>query len=240
MLKYLTEMNILNQFCVYFLCSLIKSHTLKFIRLSILFLVFFFSITLHAQKNRNFTGKIVYENQYESNVTGMDGTMLSSMMGSKWTYFIKGGNYKFEMNGMHIQSQYYDPLEFKLYTKFANMDTLTWIDVREDVNEVLSHELLKTDEFIMGLKCNALVLTTSRGKETYYFNRRVSADPLDFQKHKFLNMAYVLKHTNSIPLKIVLEIEEMNFTSTAVEIEELELEDGIFKVPDVPKKPSNF
>jgi hypothetical protein len=195
----------------------------------------------NGQKNKDFEGRISYQNKYESNVTGMENTMLASMMGQKWDYYInRDGAYLFEMNGAHIQKQYYNPEEYKLYVKFTKSDTLSWIDVREDVNEVINHELVKTDLFVLGYRCNALILKTSRGTETYYFNRNIKATPETFQKHKFLNMAYVLKHTESIPLKIVLENEEMDFTSTATEIEEMEFEDDFFDIPDAPARPSTF
>jgi len=205
-------------------------------------LCFFLLITTitNAQKRKAFEGKIVYENKFESNVSGMSNEMLGSMLGTTWDYFITSDRYKFEMNGMHIQKQFYNPEEFKLYTKFVSSDTMAWIDVREWNTEIISHELIKTEEVILGHKCNALVLTTNKGKETYYFNRHIKADAELFKKHKFLNMAFVLNYTESIPLKIILESNEMNLESTATDIEPLSFESGAFAIPNLPSKPSSF
>ena len=213
---------------------------MKVSRLLIPVLFMIFTVEATAQKSKAFVGKIVYKNSFESKVPRISSEMMGSMMGQQWDYYISRDRYKFIMNGMHIEKQFYDPDELRLYTKFTSSDTLTWIDVTEWHEEIRSHELIHTEEFILGHKCNALILYTEQGKETYYFNKHIKADADYFQKHKFLHMSFVLKMTGSIPLKIVLENSEMNLISEAVEIEELELDRSDFDLPDLPSQPSTF
>ena len=164
----------------------------------------------------------------------------NGMMGTVQEYYIKEDKYKSVTNGTYAQFMTFVPSENRLYAKFSSADTLYWFDVTVGNSEVERTEFIKTNERILGMKCKILVLYTSKGKETYYYNKHLKADPLYFQKHRFANWSTVVSRTHALPLKVILESEQFNLTSTAVEIEETELEDAFFELPDLPKKVSPF
>jgi hypothetical protein len=57
-------------------------------------------------------------------------------------------------------------------------------------------------------------------------------DPKMFVNHKFANWYYYISKSNAVPLKIEIDIAQFTMTSTAVKVNPVKLEAGIFQLPE--------
>jgi len=190
---------------------------------------------------QNFEGKIVYRNSYISKLPQVQDIQFTAMMGSVQEYFIKGGNYKSVTNGTFAQMQFYIQSDNRLYSKFAISDTLFWTDAVNDSDPVSKFSVLKDQEIVMGIRCDAIVIETKSGKATYYFNTMYAVDPYQYKNHRFGNWAFLMDKIKALPLKIVMENSQFKLVSIATEVKEQELDSNMFKLPDgTVIKPSPF
>lgn len=209
--------------------------TRKVLLLSVLTLV-----VLTGIKAQGFEGKIAYQNAYTSKIPNATSEQFTAMMGSTQEYFIKGDSYKSVMNGSYSQWQLYVPSENRLYSKLAVSDTLMWSDGNSNPDESVKYEIQKSEVEILGYKCDALVVQTKTGKTTYYFSKKIKVDPKLYENHQYGNWALVIGQIKSLPLKIEMETPQFTLVSEAIEVQEMELEDSFFDLPEVPAKKSPY
>jgi hypothetical protein len=196
------------------------------------------SICLHAQ---SFEGVIVYKNTYTSKLPQVPDAQFNAMMGTTQEYSIKGGNYKSSTNGSFMQMQLYRQAENKLYGKTAMSDTLYWFDGNANPDEVTDFKILKNQEEILGVKCDAISVTTKTGSVTYYFNTKYGVDASLYKGHKFGNWFFLLEKSKSLPLKMIMETTQFKLVSLATEVRPAKLADALFNLPaGAVTKPSPF
>lgn len=191
---------------------------------------------------QNFEGKVIYQNTFKSKLPNVTDDMLTQMMGTSLEYNLKKGNYKTVTNGTFLLWQLYLQKENKLYTRFSNSNTVFWNDGAENKDEVLKADVNKNALEILGHKCDELVLTCKSGIQKYYFTSKFKVDPKLFENHKFGNFyEYVLK-SKAVPLKITIENIQFSMESVATSVEELQIDEELFKLPDdavLEKNPYN-
>ncbi|HEY9195061.1 MAG TPA: hypothetical protein VIM77_02310, partial [Mucilaginibacter sp.] len=73
-----------------------------------------------------FEGKIIYNNTIKSKVPNISDEQFTTMMGSIQNYYVKGGDYRSELNGTLLQWQLYINKDNKLYTKMSNSTAALW------------------------------------------------------------------------------------------------------------------
>lgn len=183
------------------------------------------SISTFAQ---NFEGEIVYANTYKSKSMLVSDEQLTSMMGAKQNYFMKGAEYKSVMNGKLVEWQLYNSKENKLYNKMGNTETVYWNDAAVNPDEVQKAELHKEVTNILGYKCDELVLTCKSGMQKYYFNSNLVIDAKLFVNHKYGNWYAYLQKTNAVPLKIIIDSDQFTIESVATEVKPGKIEDKFF------------
>lgn len=127
-----------------------------------------FAFTSLFASAQNFEGKIVYHNTYTSKSPRVKDEQLNSMMGTRQDYYVKGGNYKSEMNGTLVLWQLYINKDNKLYDKLASSPTVLWNSGDVNNDEVISSEIHKGTTTILGYLCDELVLTCKSGIQKYY------------------------------------------------------------------------
>ena len=184
-----------------------------------------FGMSAFAQ---NFEGEIVYANTYKSKSALVSDEQLTSMMGSKQYYFMKGADYKSLMNGKLVEWQLYLSKENKIYNKMSASETVYWNDASVNDDEVLKSEVHKEATTILGYKCDELVLTCKSGVQKYYFNSKLAIDAKMFVKHKFGNWYAFLEKANAVPLKMTVDNAQFSMESVATEIKPGKLEDKTF------------
>jgi hypothetical protein len=191
---------------------------------------------------QNFEGKVNYQNTFKSKIPNVTDDMLTQMMGASLEYTQKGGDYKTTSNGTFLLWQLYVQKDNKLYTKFANSNSIFWNDGAENKDEVLKTEINKKAVEILGHKCDELILTCKSGVQKYYFTSKFKLDPKLFENHKFGNFYdYVLK-SKAVPLKITIDNVQFTMESVATSVETQKIDDELFQLPEgavLEKNPYN-
>ena len=188
---------------------------------------------------QNFEGEIIYQNNIESRIQGVTDAQLTSVVGSRQEYYIKDGHYKSVMNGQSIIMQLYDWTTNRIYNKMAKSDTLYWFNAATNTDDIISHEIKRNAETILGINCDALILKTKYGATTFYFGDNYKLDTNKFLNHEYGNWAFFVKNAGALPLKMVIESDKFKMISTAIEIKPMKLEGNFFSIaPEVPIKQS--
>lgn len=189
------------------------------------------ALTCLIASAQSFEGKIVYSNAIKSKIPNVSDAQFTTMMGNTLNYYIKGGDYKSEMNGTMMQWQLYVNADNKLYSKMSNSEAVLWNDGAVNADEVISTELHKAVIDILGYKCDELVLTCKSGVQKYYFTSGVPVDSKLYINHQFGNWYTVLSKTNAIPLKMTIDNAQFYIESTATEIKPGKLDAAMFALP---------
>jgi len=164
---------------------------------------------------------------------------LEAMIGNKQEYLIKGGNYKSFLNGQSITMQLYDYKTNRIYSRKPKSDTLFWFDASTNTDEVVSFEIKKNVEEILGNQCDAIIMKTKTGTTTIFYSSRFKVDSKIYENHHYGNWAFYVGKTKSLPLKTIIETNSFRMESTATEIKSLELESDYFNIePKTPIKKS--
>jgi hypothetical protein len=194
----------------------------------LLLLAILCSVASFAQ---SFEGKITYKNKYKSKMPNVTDAQLTSMMGGKYEYFTKNGDYKSTTNGLMLQWQLYVNKDNKLYNKMASSETLTWYDGSVNKDSILKVELNEAVTDIIGYKCDELIFTCTSGVQKYYFSKKIAVDPKQFVNHKFMNWYEYISRSNALPLKAVVDNAQFTWESIATEVQEMKLEKSFFELP---------
>jgi hypothetical protein len=182
-----------------------------------------------------FEGKIIYQNTYQSNLPNVNNDQFTAMMGTRYEYLIKGGDYKSSSNGSMIQWQLYINKDNKFYLKMSNSETIFWNYGNINPDSILSVELNKGVTEILGYMCDEVIFTCKSGVQKYYFNQKIAVDISLFQNHLFGNWYDFLKVSKSHPLKSIVETPQFTITSEAIAIEEMNLDAKVFQLPENAK-----
>ena len=189
------------------------------------------AITCLMASAQSFEGKITYSNIIKSKLPNVSDTQFTTMMGSIQNYYVKGGDYRSDLNGTLLQWQLYINADNKLYNKMSNSEAIFWNDGAANADEVISTELHKAVIDILGYKCDELVLTCKSGIQKYYFTSKVPVDSKLFINHKFGNWYTILSKTNAMPLKMTIDNAQFYIESTATELKPGNLDATLFALP---------
>ena len=196
---------------------------------------FFFAIaliiTISNVNAQSFEGVITYQNTYKSKVPSFTDQQWQSIVGSQNEYYIKGGNYKSVMNGSVIASYLYLSKDNKLYSEFQDGNIMYWSDASINKDSVISFELKKNAVRILSYNCDELILHTRQGTEVYDFAPGLVVDPTLYAHHNFGNWNYYLKIAKAMPLRMVIEQDQVIITSEATSVRPLKLDSDFFLLP---------
>jgi hypothetical protein len=195
------------------------------------FFTFAFAFACLLATAQDFEGKIVYRNTYKSKSPAQSDEQLNSMMGTEQNWYLKGGNYKSELNGSVINWQVYLNRDNKVYSKFAGSDMLFWNDGAVNPDEVISTEIRRGAADILGYRCDELVLTCKSGVQKYYFSSKLPVDSKLFKNHQFGNWHAYLAKANAVPLKIVIDSPQFTLESVATAVQPMKLNQALFGLP---------
>ncbi|HEY9195573.1 MAG TPA: hypothetical protein VIM77_04885, partial [Mucilaginibacter sp.] len=178
-----------------------------------------------------FEGKIIYSNTIKSKVPNISDEQFTTMMGSIQNYYVKGGDYRSELNGTLLQWQLYINKDNKLYTKMSNSTAALWNDGAANADDVISSEVHSGVTEILGYKCDELVVTCKSGVQKYYYTAKLPVDSKLYASHKFGNWGFIMSKTNAVPLKILIDNAQFSMESTATEIKPGKLDAALFTLP---------
>jgi hypothetical protein len=152
------------------------------------------------------------------------------MIGSKQEYLIKGGSYKSFLNGQSVTMQQYDYRTNRIYNKTPKSDTLYWFDASINTDKVVSFEVKKNAEKVLGNLCDVIIMKTQTGTTTIFYSSRYKIDSKAYENHHYSNWAFYVEKTQSLPLKTIVESNSFRMESTATEIKPLELGAEYFNI----------
>ena len=184
---------------------------------------------------QSFEGTITYSNSFKSKSPSLKDEQLATMMGTKQEYSIKGGNYKSIFNGTFVKMQLYKNIENRSYTLTGKSDTLYWENYGVNKDAAIKYEVRNSNEKIMGLPCDLLIVQTPKSKTYYYYNKKYGINSELFKRQAYGNWYYIISKTKALPLKTVYENDLFVLTSTAVKISPVKLQLSSFELPDKKK-----
>jgi hypothetical protein len=196
----------------------------------ILFIFAFGLNSLYASA-QYFEGKVVYQNNFQSKIPSISNQQLGAMMGSKQTWYIKGGDYKSEYNGTFAQWLLYLNRDNRAYSKMSNMKAILWKDMDHESDKVVSIELHKGVAVILGYKCDELIVRFKNSKHIYYFTSRLPIDSKLFVHHLAGGWYTYLSKAHAVALKQIIDIPKMTVTSVATEVKPMNLDKTLFALP---------
>lgn len=182
---------------------------------------------------QSFEGEIVYQNTYRSKAAGFSDQQVQSMLGTQEQYYLRGGDYRIVMNGSVISSYYYLSKENKIYTEFQDGDRMYWNDAAVNNDSVLSFEVKKNAIKLLTYDCDELILHTRKGTQIYDYSSQLRIDPALFVNHKFGNWYDFLKVAKAVPLRMVVEQDQVIIISEVVTVKPVKLNDNLFVLPAV-------
>jgi hypothetical protein len=195
-------------------------------------LVLLCSTASYAQSTGTaFEGEIVYACTYKTKNPKMKAETLAAMLGKEHNYFIKGGDYKMEINGVFAQWQIFINKDNKLYNKMASSDTVFWNDTRMHNDQLLNVKVNKNALTVLGYLCDELILTCASGVHKYYYNSKLPVDGELYANHAYGNYYNYISRANAIPLKMILEDNDFTMESTATKVTPKKLPAGFFNLP---------
>ena len=157
--------------------------------------------------------------------------------------FIKNSQYKKIDNSANPKSVIYAPEQNTVYVLEAGFDHAVVIDASKVTTLNLnlpepSLHYVDSIKHITNVACDILKLSWDDfGEEWYFFNKDVATiDPKLFENHNYNYLNTILNSTGSYPLEIVKSLDGMmSTTMSLVSIEEKELSDELFKIPELKK-----
>lgn len=187
----------------------------------------------------NFEGAIIYSNTFKSKMVNLSTEQLAKMIGTRQEYYIREGTYKSITNGQSIIMQLYHSETNRLYNQTAASDTLYWFDASTNTDNVLSYDLKKEAEVILGYPCDALIVKTRTGTTTFYFSSQLTLDKARYKNHNYGNWSFFVEKSSSLPLRIITDNSQFFIESTAIEVKPMKLDEQYFKINDkIPIKKS--
>lgn len=194
-----------------------------------LFLILFISLNLRSQ---NFQGKITYTNTFESKIKNMTPEKFARFIGSKQEYFIMEGDYLILSNGELSNVMLYQNKINKIYIKNIYNDTITCFDASIEKTKVVDFKIVDSEEKILNQTCKKITIQLENGTNyIHYFTIKYKLNSTLFKGHSFNHWYFYLDKTNAIPLKTIIENKQFKMTSTAIEINEIRLNDSKFLLP---------
>jgi hypothetical protein len=155
--------------------------------------------------------------------------------------YYKKDKYRTEIDAGKDQGiQIFNPKNHLLYSWELDGDTATTIDTRKYVDkfkEFLASDLTDT---IMGIPCKSIILKSSMGKMTVWYNSDyLKIAPATYKNHEYGHWAKILEKTGCLPLKIEQNVFMIKMTQTAIEYKETPLNDKLFELPKFKKVLAN-
>lgn len=207
-------------------------------------------------KGQNFEGKVTYKVNFEIDEEkygelGIKKEMIVEKMKKegeyydKITYYFQKGNYIKEDNSTKNKRIIYKSDENLIYLFEQNSEYVTI--VKGEKPSVLNTEFdnssveineLDSIKMIGNESCKLVMLNWGElSSEYYWYNpSKLNINSELFKNHNYEYLNKILTKTNSFPLEITKSVGKlMKITMTVEEIEEIDLDEKIFEIPELKK-----
>ena len=130
--------------------------------------------------------------------------------------------------------------ENKSYSLRAKSDTLYWEDYSLNKVKVISYEIKKRQDTILGVPCPVIIIQSQMSKTYFYYNSKYGINPELFARYNYGNWYYIMSKVKALPLKTIYENEQFIMTRVATEITPLKLEGNVFEIQNKSKVAKRF
>jgi hypothetical protein len=209
-------------------------------RLTFQALIFFLLLTSHldvfSQKNKDFSGTIVYKIEYFTK----DGQLITDRklrtLGDTSISYIKKGNYRIEYPHSRVEKVIYLYENAEYYAMFRRYDTIFVYNYKIPSSPIKSYGKIDTTTNVLGYKCRGYKVTTNSNSILYFYTDSLHLNPEYFKDHTESGYNYYSKDTKAIYLKLILSYSTYDLVLTAVKVTDEKIDDEIFIIPPRPLK----
>lgn len=186
-----------------------------------------------------FSGEITYEITY---IPKSDSLNIEEIRdndhGNVSTYLITSKHYKstYYKEGNYTYSYTYDDSTKRMFDDYVTNFYVTFRDSRRSNGEYTKPAVYKDSlQTVLGRKSYLVVKESVRGKTRSYYSDDLKVNYADFKGHKVGNWYQELKAVDgAISLKSITEFPDYYEVRQAVKIDEREVEEREFKLPNKP------
>jgi len=184
-----------------------------------------------------FEGIITFEDTYTSSNPDVNIAAVNTQYGTKSEFYFKNGNYKQIYNGSVLKSLLFNSKDNRSYVQSSVTDTLFYMDCSESNEIIVSSELSKDKETVLGRSCSVLSVIANDllGKpsriSTYYFDESMSINPEWYENVRFSSYDKLYAIMKSLPIKTIHETEHYTVTSVAVSVKKQAIDSSVFQLP---------
>lgn len=207
----------------------------QFLTLITIVLNYFFTSFIEKKDKKEFIGTITYSIKIESKKPKVSSKELNSLYGDEMILDIKNGNYKMSFNGKDLKEIYYLKSLNTEYTLRRKEDTLYSVFFGKEDRILKSSKIIDTIIIIAQRQCKILINELEEVKNIYYYDPTLHLNPTNFKNYKFSYGNIYYENAKAPWLKYEFYGTSFNLVYIAMKIEEKELNDKIFDLPDLPK-----
>ncbi|PWG04091.1 hypothetical protein [Polaribacter aquimarinus] len=210
-------------------------------KFQLLLTILFLSNSFLVQSQEYFEGILTFKMKFQDKTGKLTDKQSEQYMGNQQTYYLKGKNYKSELNGLLEMTTYYQGRD-TLFTKMKGINSLMYslTNVREE--KIISFKIKKTKKSILGYKCKLLEIKTNKGFHQYFYSNDLTCDSKTFENHKMGLWDFFTEKTNgALPIISISDVEDYKSYTELISVVQKKLDINIFKKPDFPiiKMPKN-
>jgi hypothetical protein len=200
-----------------------------------LLLTFILSAVFYVSYGQSFEGEVIYSTQCKSKMPGLTDDQLNALGGDTLRYYMKGGDYRSDLNGLMFQWQIYSNHDNKFYTKLRSNDTLYSEDGSINPDTFYHVEVVKNAGVVFGHNCNEIIYTCKSGQQQFWYSTTdYHIDGKLYAKQVYQHWADYLSRANAMPLKIVVDNKMGIEVMTVVGVIEKKIPDSFFVLPANP------
>src|SRR4030095_14010177 len=117
-----------------------------------------------------------------------------------------------------------------------NSDTLFYTDCSQPNETIIKSDISLNRDTILNFPCNLFEIQTNNlaGQPYrfayYYFNETTKVNPDWFKNTKFGSYDKIYPQTKAVPLKIIIKMEAITITMTALSIKKQKVDDKLFEI----------
>lgn len=216
-----------------------KKYPMKRYFLLIPILILVFGCNTSAVKNekdkKEFEGKVTYLVRLKSLQEDVPTSFYQQSFGDTMVLWHKNGKTRNSFNGRDVADIYYDPETNMEYTLRKGIDTLYANSCAKAIDDLKASHEGEGTERILNRECKKFTNQVGEIKYHYWFDPGLYVDPGHYKDREFGYLNVYYERCRAICLKYYHEGVRFDMTYEAIRVEEMELPDSIFSLPDLPQ-----
>jgi hypothetical protein len=186
----------------------------------------------------SFEGQITYTITFQTKGNPKEYSGMKDVFGDTVVVTFSKGQYAMEYTDGRIQYIKYLRDNYQ-YRKMIWLDTLYFNDASFENSTLFSASKSETDTKILDRDVDVVTIVTDQFKKFYYYDPDIYMNPKYFENHVFgyENKYYELAKSPYLYAEVVYD--QLKVILKAIKIEEKEIPDKFFVLPDLITKPSH-